>query len=337
MTIPSNLNPGSFLANAYVNSGLYTKQEINTAKYTKYSRFGRVLDPYGRLNDTTEYLFFTKPDLHIVDPNSSSMKLNEELSGNGYFVDLVRLYPDVVRQLQLSAPGNGSDPFAHLLSFCANSSLELPGIEANTMDTPATMFGTSIEYLGDAEASDNKHSFSLEFVDSKELELYHFFKAYQEYQIERKSGIVTPPSRKYTYNRKLHNVMGCYKFLIDEDMETIIYWAYLWGIFPVSAPRESFSDPTFPNGNTFSVSFKAQFVEDMNPIILKEFNQKMEPLISGKSIIPIHQLTTINGQVLGNPTGTVIGQLPSAAYIRELASSTANGIVRRSKYKMRWY
>lgn len=335
MNIPYELNPGSYLTNSMRNAGLYSKQEILEAKFSKYSRFGRVLDPYGRLNNTTEYLFFTKPDLHIVNPESELMEMNSQLSGSGYFEDLVRLYPDVVRELQSSAPGSSSDPFSHLLSFCVNSSLDLPSIEASTIDTPATMFGTSIDYMGNAEASDEKISFSLEFVDSKELELYHFFKGFQEYHIERKSGVVTPPSISYTLKRKLHNVMGIYKFLVDEDMETLIHYSYVWGAYPISAPREAFSDPAFPEGLTYSTNWKAQFVEDMNPVVLKEFNEKMEPVIRGKSQIPIHKLKEVNGQIKADPLGTVIGTLPSGAKIFE--SGPENGHNGRSKYKFIWY
>lgn len=333
MELPSDLkfdisNPGQYIGDAFRNAGIYTKEEINRAKYNNFSRFGRVLDGPGRLSNTSEYLFFVKPDLHIVEPGNQQMILNPELASNDYFIDLVRRYPEVVRELQKSAPGNNGS-FGHLLSFCVNSSLDLPGIEAGTMDGPANMFGTSIEYLGDAEDSDKAPTFSLEFIDSKDLEVYHFFKAYQEYQIARKMGVVTPPERgKYTFKRKLHNVMGCYKFLVGEDMETIIYWAYFWGVMPLSAPREAFSDPNFPDGNTFSVNFKAGFVDDSKPILLQEFNRKMEPIVKGKSKIPIHEL---NPDGSPNHMGTISGILPSGAYIRQ---TTGPG---RPKYKLEWY
>lgn len=331
---PSGLNitqaDHNLLANSMASVGLYTRQEINQAKFSKYQRFGRVLDAHGRLNNTTEHLFFTKPDLHIVDPKSSQMVLNDELKAFPFFQDLVNLYPDVVRELQNSSPAN-PDPFGHLLPFMVNSNLELPSIESSVIETGQTVFGTSIEYMGNPESSDENISFSLEFIDSKELEGYQFFKAYQEYQLARKSGGVSPPTRAYTYRKKLHNVMGCYKFLIAEDMETIIHWSYLWGVFPVSAPREAFSDPTFPDGLTYSVNFKAKFIEDMSPLILKEFNHKMNTNIQGKKIIPIYELANPNEPGIGS----VVGTLPSAAYIMQ--SGSAGGHDGRSKYKMVWY
>lgn len=337
MTLSSDLiinqsaNSNVYIGDIFANKGLYTTAEINAAKFSKFSRFGRVLDGQGKLSDVREYLFFTKPDLHIVVPDSSSMTINSELEDNDYFYDLVTKYPDVVRELQLSAPGNNKNPFGHLMSFCVNGNLSLPGIEASIMDTPSTMFGTSIEYLGNAQSSDENPTFSLEFVDSKELELYHFFKGYQEYHIARKSGTVSP-IRKYIYSRRLHNAMGCYKFLISEDMETIIHWSYFWGVFPVSAPREAFSNSSFPEGLTYSVDFKAAWVDDMKPSIIQEFNNKMRPLVSGKTLLPIHEL---NSDRTINPMGDVIGTLPTAAYISE--SGASKGHNGRSKYKFNWY
>ena len=138
------------------------------------------------------------------------------------------------------------------------------------------MYGTSYNYLLDSAGSDEGYEgISLEFVDDKELDVYHFFKAYSEYHIARKSGLVTPPSTDYYTYRRLHNTMGVYKFIVAEDMETIIYYAYLWGLFPTSCPREAFSDPNFSDGLTFSVNFEAAFIEDMNPTILYQFNKLM--------------------------------------------------------------
>ena len=212
--------------------GLYSKEVINTAKFNNYSRFGRVIDPYGRLNDTREYLFFVKPNLHIlagssteegrVEYSANGLSLNPELNNNRYFRDLIYRHPDVVRSLTKNAPGSRSgDPFCHLLSFTVNSSLDIPSSEFTTMDLPATMLGTSYEYLGNAEASDENPSFSLEFLDNKYLDTYHFFRAYDEYQTVRKSGLVTPPGEDYWRYKRLHNTMGVYKFLVAEDMETI--------------------------------------------------------------------------------------------------------------------
>ena len=156
--------------------------------------------------------------------------------------------------------------------------------------------------------------------------------AYAEYHKIRKSGIVTPPSRnKYTFKKRLHNTMGVYKFLVDEDMETLIYWAYIWGVFPTSVPREAFNDAAFPDGLTFSINFKGVWVDDMDPGILAEFNRKMSPVIAGRKICPIMRSETLSeGSSIG-----INGSLPVGAKVIE--TTTEAGRFGRSKYKLKWY
>jgi len=338
----------TFLGNAYARTGMYSKEEIKQAKFNNYSRFGRIMDGHGRLNNTTEYLFFVKPDLHIVSPAAtkaaSALRINPEIESSLFFQDLVNIYPDVVRELQYSAYED--DPFSHLLSFCVNSRLDLPGMEATTMDNPQTMVGNSYEYMGNSEASDEGPTFSLEFVDSKDKELYMFFRAYQEYHIFRKNGNVSPPSReKYTFKRRLHNTMGVYKFLVADDMETLIHWSYMWGTFPISCPREAFSDSSFPEGLTYTVSWKGAFVEDMAPEILINFNKLMTPLVSGKTEIPVCSLTDIietnDKSILYSSSmfpKSINGKLPTSAYVmRTKGGADSYGNIIRPKYKLLWF
>ena len=311
--IRADLQGNKFITDDLMNSvGLYSKEDIEDLRFHKYSRFGRVLDPYGKLNDTREFLFFVKPDLHICVNDSldnddddrknntpsvytiggydqlstsdlfkaNGLYMNPQLDNNQYFMDLIDKHPQIVYELQDGLSSGGSaDHFSHLLSSAVSSNLSLPGSEATTMTTGSTMFGTHLEYLKDSEAPDENPEFSLEFVDNKYLDVYHFFKAYSEYHKARKSGLVTPPSMSYYQYKRLHNVMGIYKFLVAEDMETIIYWAYFWGVFPITAPRDAFSDSGFQEGLTFSINFKAAFMDDMNPTILQQFNNLMAPLV----------------------------------------------------------
>ena len=46
--IPYNLRGQNMIKDDLMNSvGLYSKRDIEAARFSKYSRFGRVLDPYG--------------------------------------------------------------------------------------------------------------------------------------------------------------------------------------------------------------------------------------------------------------------------------------------------
>ena len=84
--------------------GLYTQSQI---QYKKFSRFFRdpVIDPDSAITGTKEYLFFTKPDLHLLDKSGNTLVLNPELSGNTFFKEMRSRYPDLLLQLQNSADG----------------------------------------------------------------------------------------------------------------------------------------------------------------------------------------------------------------------------------------
>jgi len=384
-SIPENLAANKMISDELMNSvGLYSRTDIDSARFNKFSRFGRVLDPFGKLNDCREYLFFTKPDLHICtvggisslnsgstvkdtssvyeisglsaykkDPSiafeANGLTLNPQLGGNAYFKYLISSHPETAKQLQYSI--SNSNPFCNLLSFGVNNYLDIGGSEASTLDNPSTIFGTSYEYLKDSEEADENPSFSLEFVDNKFLDTYHFFKAYSDYHIARKSGLVTPPTPDYYRYKRLHNTMGVYKFIVAEDMETIIYWAYIWGVYPVSCPREAFSDPLFSDGLTFSVNFKGAFVEDMNPAILYQFNQLMLPMIGEYNIdkyLPVVSLyapdaskdTVAGTDYKMSPIDMINGTLPKAALVDGRIASGQNYYTNsnsRVGYKLRWY
>ena len=57
----SEMNLGQLLRS----NGIFSRSDIDANIYTKFSRFG-VINPYNGLNRTREFLFFTRPNLHIM-------------------------------------------------------------------------------------------------------------------------------------------------------------------------------------------------------------------------------------------------------------------------------
>lgn len=253
---------------------LFDENELDL--YNKRYRFG-YFNPYGAIFNTREFLFFTKPDLHIYNMYAADFEgskygnFNESLANIPYWRDLRSKYDKVIQCLQSSYGASKSDPFNHLLENMCMSNLSVPSLEAETVDSPTNMYGVNLSYRGSSEASDDSFDFDLEFRDVRYLPVYQFFKAYDQYEILKHHGLVRP-YKKYIMNKILHDQFSIYKFLVDEDMETIIYYAKFFGVMPKSIPRDVFSSSTFDSGLSYSVSFSAQFFEDMNPLILSDFN-----------------------------------------------------------------
>lgn len=278
-------------------NGYYKRKDVDI--YNKIYRFG-MLDPANSLTNTREYIFFTKPDLHILgDENGNGTNLNPELANNPFFKELYRNYPEIIYQLQSSADPS-HNPLCLLLTNTVYSNLEVPSLTATTVDTPVNAYGTGYEYRGTSEASDDNFSFSLEFKDTKNLEVYQFFRAFEEYERLKSRGLVSP-FQKYTTNRIIHDQIGIYKFLVDEDMMTIVYYAYFCGVMFLSLPRDAFNNPDFSDGANFTIDMKAAFVEDMNPLIISDFNYLTRNYRSGNSNMDLSIWNNEYGMMEGTP------------------------------------
>lgn len=264
---------------------LYNRSEF--AWYEGFNRFG-CLDPYNKLQTTRDYIFFTRPDLHIF--NEYSNELQPVFANDPFFVDMANRYPNVIHQLQSSSRSGNYDidynPFMTILSNGSTNSLDVDNISAGEMDNAANMWGTSIPYRKDGWSSDENFDFSLEFEDTKFLEIYHLAKIYEEYHRHYVDGNIYPPNlngvksyknganfNSYIEYKELHERFAIWRFVVDEDMESIIYWAYVCGAYINNVPRESLNDISNSTGLKMTLDFKSFYVEDNNPMSLIHFNK----------------------------------------------------------------
>ena len=278
----SDITSQSDMGPVFNSNNIFNRRDLRW--YDRFNRFG-VIDPFNGVSNTKEYLFFTKPDLHIYEPGTTN--LNPELSDSSFFVELSERYPDVIKQLQKSIRVEKSSdyyPFMNILSNSVKNTLDMPEVSAEDIETSTNIYGTTITYRGDGWSSDEGYEFQLEFEDTRYLELYHLFKAYDEYERLKRVGMISPPNRdgatstdgvaytRYHRYKELHDQFGVYKIVTDEDYETILYYAYFCGVYPKTVPRDSFSDIRTDSGLKYTVTFKTQFVDDMKPYILANLN-----------------------------------------------------------------
>lgn len=305
---------------------LFDRNEIDL--YHKTYRFG-LMDLYGSLSKTREFLFFTKPDLNILARDqktgsilsSGNCVLNPEIADIPFWKDLAKNRPRTIEMLQSSY--NSEDNFNHLLQNQVTSNLDIPGLSSETIDSPVNMYGVSISYRGSSESSDDSFDFSLEFRDNRWLDTYYFFKAYEEYETLKHHGTISP-WKYYIENKIIHDQFSIYKFLVDEDMETIIYYAKFYGVMPKSLPRDTFSTPDFDDGIKYSIDFRASFFEDMKPEILYDFNEISKRFYGNQKYkIDIYNDVLDRGD----------GRPATAAYVEKVASNISPT---KYLYKLRW-
>ena len=259
----------------YHSANIFSATETTKSIFNERYRYG-VLNLYQNITTAREVLFFTKPDLAIFGSGDGYDKnnFNSVLAKDPFFIDLNNRYPEVLYALQSSCGSVYKEhncPFNNLLGNMVQSNLDVPSTTAEMIETPANMYGVSYKYRGSSEGGDDNHTFSLEFKDTKYLPVYNFFKAYDLYEIYKHHGLITPKV-EYIVNKVLHDQYSIYKFILDEDMETIIFYAKYYGVKSVNLPRDVFNSTTYDNGISYSVDFDAAFVEDSNPLILADFN-----------------------------------------------------------------
>ena len=273
--------------------GLYKKTDEDY--FYKFNRFS-TLDPSSVITGTKEYVFFTKPDLHIYD--GANGNLNNEIKEMPIFIEGNRSYREALRQLQYSST-SPRYPFMNLLSNARRSNIELPSISTERdIETSANMYGTFMTYRGSSYLSDENFDFSIEFEDTRNLDVYMLFKYFDEYDKKKRYGMITPPSWfDYRGNKVLHDQFSIYKFIVTEDASTILYYAKLYGCYPKSVPRETFSDFDASGQIRFSVNFHCSFVEDMEPNIITDFNALCSTISSSSKETPIYD--TSLGKVSG--------------------------------------
>lgn len=306
----------SYFDNLLGSVGLY--QNINN--YNGMYRYGKF-DPDSLVPGAKEYAFFTKPDLHILNKSGN---LVSGLSSYPFFINLKKNYPNVIKELQLSANGD-KNPFSNLLFNMKKSTsyIDVPGLTANTIDNPTNMFGTAYDYRGSSEASNDNFDFSIEFVDTKNLDTYMYFRAYDEYETLKVHGKVAP-KKSYTINKILHDAIGIYKFIVDEDGETILYYAYYTGVTFKSFGRDVFSNPNFDDGISYSIDCKCPFMEDMNPLILEDFNEITRSYRDSNTSETIH--------LYDASIGRVSAKKAKSAYVTQVYSKK----YKRKVYKLKW-
>ena len=261
-------------------NNLHSRSEMDYEN--KFNRFG-VIDPYRTLGKTREYIFFTKPDLQLLD---SSGSLNSQLKNIPFFVEAKSRWGNMMKQLQSSVSNR---PYINILSNTVKSSLELPTITSTEVENSANIFGDVINYRWSSEESSKEHEFSLEFNDTKYIEVYMLFRIWDEYVNKKVRGYIIPPS-KYVLNKILHDQISVYKIIVDEDGETIIHYSKLYGVYPINVPRDVFGNMNDNGGLSLNINFKAAFVDDMDPLIIDDFNYIYESYkgIGSSKDIPIY-------------------------------------------------
>ena len=146
--------------------------------------------------------------------------------------------------------------------------------------------------------------------------------------------MVTPTDINYIVYKILSDQMTVFKFIVGEDGETLIYWACLWGCYPKSVPRSTFSDLPTDGNLKFTVNWKATFQQDMDPMILTHFDNLCKEAIAANQgqFVAMNLYDSNIGAVTGRKA-TIPGILKTESRI----SSDGYDFKPKYDYLLKWY
>jgi len=302
-------NPGETAQNVITmrsilnDSNIFDGDQIHGDRFNKFARYG-ILDPSHECLSAREYLFFSKPDLHIFDVHKS-FELYEPLKKSPYFLYAKEQNPASLLSLQQTFDNESSsiypngfnvkNKFIPLLSNQVASTLDLPGITASETLTNTNLYQIGTSYRDGSEISDYFVDFSLMFRDTKYLDVYNFFKAYDEYHRQEYMREIRPTKNAYIKDMINYKQFSIWKIVVD-DTNTIIFFAKIIGVHPLSVPRDGMSNFEPPISET--ITFKGQIVRDLNPYVFTELNHLTELSLGINGLGKDDKINTINSKAI---------------------------------------
>lgn len=318
-------NTNSLIRRTMRANGIYDKSDMmyNTVFY----RFPRI-DPFNYVEGTREYCFFIKPDLNILDNGNLSQSIqNAQVP---YFYNLYNNGYRYTTLQDLCYSNGGGCPFVRILSNRKTSNIDVPDIAVEELETAQNMYGTRIFYPKSSMKSDEDIDFTVEFEDTKHLEVYNFFKAYDYYRQLKWLGIISP-RQEDILNKILHDHMGLYKFVLDDDGETILFWCKWTGIYPKIISRSAFSEIPEKGPLKITVGFKQSgFFEDMVPNIISDFNSLVANWVGARQALGTYEYDLWDDEIQA-----ISGEFVDYPYISIEYPTTENGL-KFAEYRLKW-
>ena len=262
-----------------------------SAKFYLYNRF-KVPDISLAHNKTITHVFFTRPDLNIVNPKYATGESNrlaaDQVLDHTETAMTYRRFPELFKLLADRKRVWDDNNFNLLLSNQVSSF----SLEDETLAT--TRHGKSWrEYemqYGQNYTGRYAGTFSCTFDETSEYSILNMIKLWMTYIDNVSTGAWSP---NYYYlkdgldkggaggefdhvtNRDLDYGASVYVFKCGPDGEDVLYWTKYFGVFPISSGASALSwERSAQIGSTpsLNISFAYSAKRDMSPVSLLEFN-----------------------------------------------------------------
>lgn len=237
-----------------------------------HNSFNRNKTQYAdkELNKTFAYVFFTRPDLHILDRNLKLIDSEEQPLDIKYKY----LYDNNPWCLKsLVKGGNANHDFLVFLSNEAES-FEVNDTVIKTIEHGETYNGHKVIYGVADQESNAAGEMSIRYIDTVNLDVFKMHTAWVDY-INKVSRGIFKPWDEYLSGKVLDYACSCYYFLCGADGSTILYWQKLTGVFPINTGENNFSwdSGTLLARPEINIKYMYSLRQSMDVFNLHEFNK----------------------------------------------------------------
>lgn len=243
--------------------------ETKTIFALMHNKFNRFKLPYPdeALGKTFGYVFFTRPQLHLLDTDN---RLLDNLINLPDYYYMFMANKTIFRSL---TGGFSSKHRFHPFLSNMVTSFDITDETLDTQEHGESNTGHKVVYGLTDTKSTVAGSFNVNFVDNKRLEVYKTVHLWVKYINDIKKGIIKP-TRAVMLNKVLDYASSAYYFLLGPDGEEILYWSKYTGVFPTTSPSAEFAWRkgelmATPN---YSIPFAYSWKKDEDIYHLAEFN-----------------------------------------------------------------
>lgn len=265
-----------------------THSTITSALFNTVDRL-KVAKPDYHLTKTFSHVFFTRPDLYLLNSDCTLAPLvkNDPL----YYY----LYKNDSNILKCLSKYQTSSHDLNLFLSNTAQSFEVADEFVKTTEHGETFTGYKVQYGLSNIESRTAGTFNIKYVDDKNYTIYKIHKAWVEYISKVYRGELSPRS-EYRYKKILDYACSVYYIVCGEDGETILFWTKYFGVFPTNVPSStsSWSAGSLLKIPEYNITYAYAFKEDFTPLTLAELNinTKSKGTIAYRKIYEPEQLGT---------------------------------------------
>ena len=322
-----------------------SSNDINNFMKTMHNEADAVnnFNPYRREDQFEPFtkgiplIFITTPFLNFCDQN---------VNANSFFSYLSLSEPDILKSLSYGNGGNKtSSPFIKILSNRFDG-ISTKDTLARTKELNETFYGNKQMLPGSNIDSVTGDELSIKYTDTKYLHITKLNKAWTDYvELIRRGEIA--PSDDVRNHRYIDFTSTLYYFLLDFDMQTILFYSQYVGLVPISNPYSNFGmELTSKDISPIDISYIYSYKQDLDPHILMDFNLvsnfsnnlvNYDKKISTDKVIEIQSMPMKYDNYYSLPdfTSVKIVKRPTTSYSTNNIEN--NGKNRRFTYKLLFY